>query len=68
MLSAVTSITFLATVLILFALVYAFSPGESGVAARLERLRNSVPQDDEEKFSRKQKERARDLLTKVGKL
>jgi len=68
MLSAVTVISFLATALILFALVYAFTPGESGVAARLERLRNSLPRDDEEKFSRKQKERARDLLTKVGKL
>lgn len=68
MLSALAVITFLATVLILFALVYAFTPGDSAVAARLERLRNSLPRDDDEKFSRKQKDRARDLLTKVGSL
>lgn len=68
MLSALAVTTFLATVLILFALVYAFTPGDSAVAARLERLRNSLPRDDDEKFSRKQKDRARDLLTKVGSL
>jgi tight adherence protein C len=68
MLSAVTGITFIATILILLALIYAFSPGESGVAVRLERLRNALPQDTEEKFSQKQKERARELLAKVGKL
>ena len=39
MLSALTAVTFLATVLILLALVYAFSPGESRVAARLEQLK-----------------------------
>ena len=68
MLSAVTGITFIATILILLALIYAFSPGESGVAVRLERLRNALPQDTEEKFSQKQTERARELLAKVGKL
>ena len=37
MLSALTLITFLATALILLALVYAFSPGGSDIAARLAR-------------------------------
>ena len=68
MLSVLTAVTFLATVLILVALVYAFSPGESRVAARLEQLKQPAVRVQEEKFAEKHKERARDLLAKVGSL
>lgn len=66
MLSGLAAITFLATLLILVALVYAFSPEESGVAARLEQLKQAPVRRAEEKFAEKQKERARNLLAKVG--
>jgi tight adherence protein C len=64
--SSLAAITFLATVLILLALVYAFSPGETGVAERLEQLKQPVVRRPDEKFAGKQKERARNLLAKVG--
>jgi tight adherence protein C len=66
MLSGVVAITFFATLLILLALVYAFSPAESDVAARLEQLKQTPVRRAEEKFAEKQKERARNLLAKVG--
>jgi tight adherence protein C len=66
MLSGLAAITFVATLLILVALVYAFSPEESGVAARLEQLKQAPVRRPEEKFAEKQKERARNLLAKVG--
>lgn len=65
---AVASITFAATALILMALVYAFMPGESRIAARLEQLSAAAPRAPEDRFGRKQRERARDLLAKVGAL
>jgi tight adherence protein C len=68
MVPAVTLVTFLATAVILFALIYAFSPGETGVAERLEQLKNPGVRAPEAKFTEKHKERARDLLAKVGKL
>jgi len=68
MLAAVTGITFVATVLILMALVYAFTPGDGRIAARLEQLASAMPRVSEERFAHKQKERARDLLAKVGAL
>jgi len=70
MLSALTLITFLATALILLALVYAFSPVGTDIAARLERLNSARAQEQapEEKFSAKQKERARDFLARIGSM
>ena len=68
MLPVVTGITFFATVLILVALVYAFAPGEVRIAARLDQLANSTPRLPEERFVRKQKERAGEMLAKVGRL
>jgi tight adherence protein C len=67
MLSVVPVVTFGATVLIVLGLVYAFSPGESGVTARLKQIMNASPRAPEENFVEKQKERARDLLARVGK-
>src|SRR6202142_4312729 len=66
MVSSIAAITFLATLLILLALVYAFSPSETGVAARLEQLKQPATRRPEEKFAERHKERARDLLAKVG--
>jgi tight adherence protein C len=68
MLWAVTAITFLVTVIVLLAVVYAFSSGEVGIAGRLSRLLNSTAPAREEGFSEKQKERAFDALTWVGNL
>jgi len=68
MLWALTAITFLVTVIVLLALVYAFSSGEVGIAGRLSRLFNSTTPVREEGFSEKQKERAFDALTRIGKL
>lgn len=68
MTSAVTLITFLATAVILFALVYAFSPGEAGVAERLEQLKRPTARVPEAKFAAKHKQRARDLLARIGSL
>ena len=68
MLWAVTAITFLVTVIVLLALVYAFTSGEVGIAGRLSRLLNSTAPAREEGFSEKQKERAFDALTWVGNL
>jgi tight adherence protein C len=55
-------------VIVLLALVYAFTSGEVGIAGRLSRLLNSTTPIREEGFSDKQKERAFDALTWVGNL
>src|SRR5581483_7216267 len=69
MISGVVVITFLATAIILFALVYAFTPAESGVAQRLEQLKKpTTTRVVETRFAEKHKERARDFLAKIGSL
>jgi tight adherence protein C len=68
MLSGVAAITFLATAVVLFALFYAFTPAETGVAERLEQLKRPTARPPEVKFSEKHKERARDLLARIGSL
>lgn len=65
---AVTSVTFLATVLVLIALVYAFSSGRQPIAERLIRLWNPRAAKSEVGFRDKQKERVRRVVTDVGKL
>ncbi len=64
----VVTITFLSTVTILAALLYAFIPGEVGIAGRLSRMMNSLAPVQERKFVDKQKDRVRDTLSTVGKL
>jgi tight adherence protein C len=64
----VTAITFLATVAILTALVYAFTPAGTSIAARLSRLVNPVIEVPEAAFTDKQKERVRDTLATLGKM
>jgi tight adherence protein C len=68
MIWVVTGITFLTTVLVLLALVFAFTPGEFGVAGRLTRLLNTTAAPREDAFSEKQKMRAREALASIGKL
>lgn len=68
MLWTITTITFLATVAILAALLFAFMPGEFGFASRLSRLLHSTPPPVKTGFSEKQKDRMRDALASVGKL
>jgi tight adherence protein C len=66
---AVTAITFLATVTVLAALLYALAPGGIGIAERLSRLIQPPPQQVRETtFADKQKERVRDSLAAVGSL
>jgi tight adherence protein C len=65
----ITFVTFLATMLLVAALFYAFSAKEVDVAARFSRLAGfSTPVLDEGRFADRQKERVRDSLATVGKL
>ena len=69
MLWAVTTITFVATVAVLAALLYALAPGEIGIAERFSRLIQPPPQQVREtSFANKQKGRVRDGLAAVGGL
>src|ERR1700690_1540188 len=69
MLPAVTGITFLATVLVLLALVYAFAPSDDGITARSKEMMNAAAsRAPEQKFATKQKVRARDFLANIGRL
>jgi tight adherence protein C len=64
-----TALTFMATVGVVIALLYAFSPGEVSIATRLSRLAGiGVPVPEETKFAARQKERVRDTLASVGKI
>jgi tight adherence protein C len=64
-----TLLTFLATMGVVIALLYAFSPGEVSIATRLARIAGlAAPMPEETKFAERQKERVRDTLANVGKL
>jgi len=65
----ITLLTFTATMGVVVALFYAFSPGEVSIATRLARLAGiAAPVRDETKFAERQKERVVDTLASVGKL
>lgn len=65
----ITFITFLATLALMVAIFYAFTPKEVNVAARLSRVAGiSAPAPEETHFAERQKERMRDSLATVGKL
>jgi tight adherence protein C len=64
----IATVTFIATVAIMGALIYAFMPGELGIAGRLSRLLQSATPVREADFKEKQGERLRDALASVGKL
>ena len=66
---AVTTITFLATVGLVGALLYAFIPGGTGASARLSRLMGTaIAAVPEGGFAKRQKEKVRDTLASVGNL
>jgi len=65
---AVTGVTFVATVFVLMALVYAFFPGDRPIAERLSRLWRPTSVAQEVRFRQKQKQRVEKVLTDVGKL
>ena len=64
----VATITFIATIAIMGALVYAFIPGEFGIAGRLSRLLGAAAPVRDTSFKDKHKERARHTLASVGTL
>ncbi len=68
MIWAATGITFLATALVLAALVLAFSGQGGGIAERLTRLWHPPSAKPEAGFGQKQQERVQRVLTDVGKL
>jgi tight adherence protein C len=69
MIWALTAATFLATIVIVAALVYAFMPGPQPAAVeRLSRLSHSPSVPGESSFRQRQKRRAEQVLTDVGKL
>jgi tight adherence protein C len=62
------TVTFIAAVAIMGALVYALAPGEFGIAGRLSRLLNVAVPVREADFKEKQRERVRETLASVGAL
>ncbi len=65
---AATSVTFLATVVVLLSLVYALSASNTGVAERLTRLRHVPSETPAPHFWQEQKEKLQKVLAGVGKL
>src|ERR1700746_1673482 len=62
------TVTFIAAVAIMGALVYALAPGEFGIAGRLSRLLNVAAPVREADFKEKQRERVGEALASVGAL
>src|SRR3990172_356640 len=69
MLLLVTTVTFLAALIVVMSLAYGFSPGSSGATERLGRLWNPrEKQDAPTGFRKRQSERAEQFLSGIGKL
>ena len=64
----ITAVTFLGTVAVLGALLYAFAPNERGVGQRLSRLANASAPAYQNRFGDREKEYVRDRLAALGKL
>jgi tight adherence protein C len=65
----IAGVTFVATMLVVVALFYAFSSGNVSVATRLSRIAGpSAVVQEETPFAERQKERVRDGLASLGKL
>jgi len=62
------TVTFIAVVAIMGALVYALAPGEFGIAGRLSRILNAAAPIREADFKEKQRERVRHTLASIGTL
>jgi tight adherence protein C len=65
---AIATETFLATLAIVGALIYAFIPGEIRIAGRLSSFLNTAAPVRESRFKEKQKDRALETLASVGKV
>jgi tight adherence protein C len=64
----ITVVTFLASVVVIGALLFAFMPGDVGIGSRLSRLLNTAPPVTESGFAERQGEKVRDTLARVGRL
>jgi tight adherence protein C len=64
----VTAITFVASVAVIGALMFAFVPGEIGIGGRLSQLLNTTPPVPEAGFAERQKKSVRDTLASIGDL
>ena len=64
----VTAITFVASVAVIGALLFAFMPGEIGIGGRLSRLLNTAPPVPEAGFAERQTKSVRDTLASIGDL
>jgi len=64
----ITAITFLGTVALLAALLYAFAPNERAIGQRLSRLANASAPATHNRFADRQKDYLRDRLAALGKL
>jgi tight adherence protein C len=64
----ITAITFVASVAVIGALLFAFMPGEIGIGSRLSRLLNAAPPVEETGFAQRQRERVRDTLASIGQV
>jgi tight adherence protein C len=62
----ITAVTFLASVAVIGALLFALMPGEMGIGSRLGRLLNTAPPVEETGFAQRQKEKVRDTLASLG--
>jgi tight adherence protein C len=62
----ITAITFLASVAIIAALLFAFLPGEISVGSRLSHLLNPAPPVQQTRFAERQKVKVRNTLASVG--
>jgi tight adherence protein C len=68
MIGGITAVTFLGTVAILVALLYAFAPNEPGIGQRLSRWATTSAPAYQARFADRQKEHVRDGLAGLGKL
>ena len=64
----IATVTFIATAAVLGALVFAFIPGELGIAGRLSRFLNVAAPVREAEFAEKQRERVRETFASFGKM
>lgn len=68
MILEITAITFLASIVVVGALFFAFMPDEIGVGSRLSQLLNTAPRAPRAGFAERQKGKVRDTLASVGQL
>jgi len=65
---AVSSATFVGTIMVVVALIYAYGAEDVGVAERLSRLRDTPAPEQQQRFAERQIQRARQALASLGSL